>query len=250
MSLGYDALTEKEKETLRLIVRGHDAKSSARELGLSVHTINERLREARRKLEVTSSREAARLVLETETPQSFGYDDLGEANRGKTSDFPSDPEVHHGGGRGAGRRGVWLVGVITMSLIAAALLLTSPLMSDASAPVPAEIAATDAAVESAARDWLALVDAGNWQASFDAAGEPFRSANTVAGWTKASQQVRTPLGPMTSRELRTVRYLNAPPHGYQEVTFLTQYANKRDVTETVTLQYESGIWRVVGILVD
>src|SRR3954463_333948 len=63
---GFGALTEKEKQTLRLIVRGHDAKSIARSLGLSVHTINERLRDARRKLEVSSSREAARLLLEAE----------------------------------------------------------------------------------------------------------------------------------------------------------------------------------------
>ena len=40
------ALTKKEKQTLRLIVRGHDATSVARELSLSVHTINERLRDA------------------------------------------------------------------------------------------------------------------------------------------------------------------------------------------------------------
>ena len=53
---GCRALTEKEKQTLRLIVRGHDAKSTARSLGLSVHTINERLRDARRKLAVSSSR--------------------------------------------------------------------------------------------------------------------------------------------------------------------------------------------------
>ena len=63
---GLDALTEKEKATLRLIVRGHDAKSIARELGLSVHTINERLRDARRKMEVSSSRAAARLLFEAE----------------------------------------------------------------------------------------------------------------------------------------------------------------------------------------
>lgn len=61
-----DALSEKEKQTLRLIVRGHDAKSTARTLGLSVHTINERLRDARRKMAVSSSREAARLLLEAE----------------------------------------------------------------------------------------------------------------------------------------------------------------------------------------
>ena len=44
MADGYDALTEKEKETLRLMARGHDAKSAASALSLSVHTINERLR--------------------------------------------------------------------------------------------------------------------------------------------------------------------------------------------------------------
>ena len=42
-----EALTPKEKETLRLILCGHDAKSSARALDLSVHTVNGRLRDAR-----------------------------------------------------------------------------------------------------------------------------------------------------------------------------------------------------------
>lgn len=66
MTTVLDTLTEKEKQTLRLILRGHDAKSSAQELGLSVHTVNERLRDARRKLGVTSSREAARRLLAEE----------------------------------------------------------------------------------------------------------------------------------------------------------------------------------------
>ena len=59
-TMGIQALTEKEKETLRLLVSGYDAKSMARHLGLSVHTVNERLRDARRKMAVSSSREAAR----------------------------------------------------------------------------------------------------------------------------------------------------------------------------------------------
>src|SRR3546814_2792949 len=65
---GIQALTEKEKETLRLLVDGHDAKSMARHLGLSVHTINERLRDARGKMAVSSSREAARQLREIERP--------------------------------------------------------------------------------------------------------------------------------------------------------------------------------------
>ena len=78
-----DDLTDKEKETLRLIVRGHDAKSMASELDLSVHTINERLRVARRKLGVTSSREAARLLFESEggTYENLAGKDLGTTGR-------------------------------------------------------------------------------------------------------------------------------------------------------------------------
>jgi DNA-binding CsgD family transcriptional regulator len=73
------ALTEREKETLRLLLQGYDAKSIARRLDLSVHTINERLRDARRKLALSSSREAARLLTEAEraTPQPVGDEILG-----------------------------------------------------------------------------------------------------------------------------------------------------------------------------
>lgn len=60
MSSPVQSLTEKEKQALRLLVNGFDAKSMAQHLGLSVHTVNERLREARRKMAVSSSREAAR----------------------------------------------------------------------------------------------------------------------------------------------------------------------------------------------
>lgn len=74
MSEALRTLTEREKETLRLLVAGHDAKSIARSVGLSVHTVNERLREARRKLRVSSSREAARLLIEAESeiPKPLG----------------------------------------------------------------------------------------------------------------------------------------------------------------------------------
>ncbi|MFM9934835.1 MAG: LuxR C-terminal-related transcriptional regulator, partial [Novosphingobium sp.] len=37
MNQGYQALTDREKETLRLLVEGYDAKSMAQHLGLSVH---------------------------------------------------------------------------------------------------------------------------------------------------------------------------------------------------------------------
>jgi DNA-binding CsgD family transcriptional regulator len=72
-------LTPRQKEILRLILNGFDAKSTGRELGISVHTVNEHLREARRHLGVSSSREAARILGQAEfkPPKSMGPNTLG-----------------------------------------------------------------------------------------------------------------------------------------------------------------------------
>ncbi|WP_082745676.1 helix-turn-helix transcriptional regulator [Erythrobacter sp. CCH5-A1] len=58
------ALSEKELEILRLLAGGHTVKSIAAQLGRSEAAINERLREARRKTGVGSSRELARMLAE------------------------------------------------------------------------------------------------------------------------------------------------------------------------------------------
>lgn len=55
-------LNEAERRVLRLLAEGHTAKSIATELGTSAAAVNERLREARRKTGIGSSRELARLL--------------------------------------------------------------------------------------------------------------------------------------------------------------------------------------------
>lgn len=60
------ALSPGERRVLALLARGHTAKSIAAETGLSVHAVNERLRDARRKTGAASSRELARLVASQE----------------------------------------------------------------------------------------------------------------------------------------------------------------------------------------
>lgn len=67
-------LTERERDVLRLLVRGHDVKSIARELSISTTAANERLRSARLKLGVSSSREAARILAAEEGDPSFAVD--------------------------------------------------------------------------------------------------------------------------------------------------------------------------------
>jgi DNA-binding CsgD family transcriptional regulator len=58
----FAGLNEGELEVLRLLAAGHTAKTIAHRLGRSETSINERLREARRKTGIGSSRELARLL--------------------------------------------------------------------------------------------------------------------------------------------------------------------------------------------
>jgi DNA-binding CsgD family transcriptional regulator len=251
MTTGIDALTEKEKDTLRLLLRGHDAKSSARELGLSIHTVNERLREARRKLGVTSSREAARLLVaqEGENPQKLGDKPFGDA--------PAAPAAaEHAAsatGRPAGRQrpALILAGVLVMSLILAALFLpASPLSVQAPAPAVLVAAAAEADPASAARaaeDFLALVDERRWAESYAATGTQFRKLNTLERWSEVSETARPPLGKLLTRDLVGNEFVPAPPQGYRLVKFRSSYESGTVQTESLSLAWEDGAWKVAGI---
>jgi DNA-binding CsgD family transcriptional regulator len=61
-SMDLSRLNDAECRVLRLLAEGHTAKSIATELGMTPAAVNERLREARRKTGVGSSRELARLL--------------------------------------------------------------------------------------------------------------------------------------------------------------------------------------------
>ena len=243
---GYASLTGKEKETLRLILLGHSAKSMAGELGLSVHTINERLRTARRKLEVTSSKEAARLLLEKEgdAPNFLVHKRMGEAGADAVQASEQVPTARTSLAR--------VGGALVMSLIAAglglALLLQTSMPQAARTPdqgPSTEAVETDAT--RAARDWLALLDQGQWDESWRQTGASFRELNTSGTWTEVSLVARAPLGEVLSRELISQETVPAPPFGYEMVKFKTSFANKAGVTETLSLVREDGAWKVVGI---
>lgn len=257
---GLRTLTEKEKQTLRLIVRGHDAKSIARVQNLSVHTINERLRDARRKLSVSSSREAARMLHDAEdgngsspTPDSLGDKHMGEDTARPAMDQERAPH----GARRAFRPPAMIIGVFIMTITLGLLALAALTQGTASPPLPAPpitatpvVATRDAAVVSTARQWLALLDERNWAETYRGTSTAFRQLNTLAAWTDASHAVRDPLGAMQSRTLVSVEILPAPPAGYEVVKFRTSFANRRDAVETVTLEREDGGWRVAGIIIE
>jgi len=252
MTRGYDSLTEKEKQTLRLLLAGHDAKSMARHFGLSVHTINERLRDSRRKLSASSSREAARLLREAEgaAPQSLGDKGIGDA--------AAPPRLQDSGAAhaGPGRRAAWALGGLAMiSLALAALALSSAPQAAQHRAHPAAARSrprpvAESPVTEAARQWLALVDAGKWPESFAATAKSFQTLNTLAMWQSASVGGRVPLGRVLSRRLASQEGIPAPPNGYQLVRFRTDFANKRGARETLSLAREGDGWRVAGYVID
>lgn len=245
----HQALTEKEKETLRLLLSGYDAKSMARRLGLSVHTVNERLRDARRKMAVSSSREAARLLREAEgaPPELFGDMHLRDAPAPAPAQIIPQPAQ----GYGIPRRARWIIGgsVMTISL---AVLILSALSGGADAPAaapPATSSAQSPAV-GAALQWLALVDGEDWNRAWAETGQSFRRNNTVEGWTAAATGVRAKYSTTSGRSLISSEWVPAPPSGYRIVKFRTMTSKQGVITETLSLAEEGGTWKVVGIVID
>ena len=245
-------MTEREKQTLRLLLDGHDAKSMARHLGLSVHTINERLREARRKMSVSSSKEAARLLRQAEAriPQLPGDNLFGDATPAAVTPSPDQPlERPPNHWRVYGVIG----GLIVMSILMALLALSAPgdpATQGTGASHAAEQGVADPAVAQAARDWLALVDAGRWAESWAGTSRSFQSLNTAAAWQKTSERVRVPLGSVVRRTLIDQRDVPAPPNGYRMVRFKTDFANKAGMTETLSLDREGDQWKVAGVYIE
>ena len=136
-------LTDREMEILGLLVAGHTVKTIAARLGRSETSINERLRSARRKTGVGSSRELARLL---DAPENCDKNiDLSNA-RSVGKDREHTAAIGARGSKGM------IVMLITIPLAAAGLML-------AAAP-SAEQAAAPAAVASAASQPLPL--AGSW----------------------------------------------------------------------------------------
>lgn len=153
------SLSEREIETLQLLLVGHDAKSVARLLGLSVHTVNERLRDARRKLGVSSSREAARILAEAsqKDPKLLADKKMGVA--GGESPQHIDPVTGH---QGVWLSGTWIAGgLLVMSLSVAAFLILSALEGGGQVQAPTAPVPIVPQGQQVAMDLMPIADANN-----------------------------------------------------------------------------------------
>ena len=118
----------------------------------------------------------------------------------------------------------------------------------------AALAATPAQTDvAAATQWVTLIDARQWPQSWAAAGTLFKAKMPEAKWASTVEPVREPLGPVSSRAVKSVTATKslpgAPDGDYEIVQYQTSFANKADATETVILSREGSGWKVDGYFI-
>jgi len=107
------------------------------------------------------------------------------------------------------------------------------------------------AAQSAARTWLALVDKGDADASWNSAGKKFEEVFPLEKWREALKLYRAPMGAFESRTAIATTFStnvpDLPPGEYANVQFRTNFANKVDASESISLERTAdGAWLVIG----
>lgn len=110
--------------------------------------------------------------------------------------------------------------------------------------------AEDVAIE-AAREWLVLVDDGEYAQSWEEAAEFFKRAIKKAEWERTLGAVRPAMGALVSRTLMDAQFTTtlpgAPDGEYVVIRFSTEFTKKKSAVETVTpMKDPDGQWRVSG----
>lgn len=107
------------------------------------------------------------------------------------------------------------------------------------------------AAQSAARSWLEFVDKGDADASWNASGAKFKEAFPLGKWREALALYRKPMGTFESRTAVATTFNTdvpgLPPGDYANVQFRTNFSNKVDAHESVSLERSAeGAWTVIG----
>ncbi|MGD9046253.1 MAG: DUF4019 domain-containing protein [Desulfobacterales bacterium] len=103
----------------------------------------------------------------------------------------------------------------------------------------------------AAEQWLALIDAGDYGGSWEAASELSKKSVSKEMWAQSIKAVRSAMGDLISRSVAAAQHATslpgAPDGEYVVIQFSTRFTNKKSAIETVTpMKDPDGMWRVSG----
>jgi len=107
------------------------------------------------------------------------------------------------------------------------------------------------AAQKSAETWLALADAGKYDATWDEASSFFKSAVSKDQWVAAIKPIRSAMGAVQARKLASATFTKtlpgAPDGEYVVIKYDTSFEKKASSIETVTVTLDKdGKWRVAG----
>jgi hypothetical protein len=119
-------------------------------------------------------------------------------------------------------------------------------------PKPEQVAAARAQV--AMEPWLSLMDAGEYEKTWDESSKALQASVTRDKWAEASKKLREPLGKLVSRKLFSAKYTakihGAPQGKYVILEYDSTFEKKGAMVETLTPMLEAdGTWRASGYYV-
>lgn len=131
-------------------------------------------------------------------------------------------------------------------LISVSILLSATILK--AEPTKEEIAVRQA------ETWLAVVDSGNYEESWNLASDFFKAAVPKDQWLSSMNAFRKPLGKLIERKIINRQFTTslpgAPDGEYVVIQFGTEFENKKESTETITPMLDSdGKWRVSGYFI-
>lgn len=133
----------------------------------------------------------------------------------------------------------------------AAIALSAALVVPA---VYAQQAEPTQVAQDVAQRWMVLVDAGNHDASWEAAASTFRAAVTKEQWASLVQGARAPLGALKTRTLSSTNQTRSLPGfadgDYVVLQYRADYANRDGTTETLVVMRDTDGWKVTTYLIQ
>lgn len=110
------------------------------------------------------------------------------------------------------------------------------------------------AAQAAAESWLKVLDAADYNGSWDRAAKILKGTIKQADWTEIAGGARTPLGKVVSRKLKSREYKEtlpgAPDGKYVIILYDTVFEHKASAVETVVPMVDpDGVWRVSGYFI-
>jgi hypothetical protein len=144
-----------------------------------------------------------------------------------------------------------IAAMVALAALGVGLSLAAFTGGEAAGPVQA--GSDEAAAVAVAEAWLALVDEGLYDESWDEAAGLLRAAVSREDWARQVGGLRDALGPVRSRVVRESRRMSslpgAPDGSYVVIELSTSFEKKAEAIETVTPMLEEGVWRVSGYFI-